>query len=178
MARAARDGLIFTGDPGAESLYRHDGDTSNEWDLVTLERLRMAGMWARSIPTIRVVRTNTFPRPYWSSFEGRPAHAMMWHSGAALLSILGVVYPTRSVEEIARLILERDSGWTHQFRTNLGQLDQYADCGCELVVTDPFRDSPELWESLEQDRAALWQRILELSGYDLNGEPSPARGGS
>ena len=101
-----------------------------------------------------------------------------WHSGAALLSVLGVVYQTRSVEEIARLVLEQDSCWTHRFRTDLGQLDQYAECGCELVVTDPIQVSPEMWESLEQDRAALWQRILELSGYDLKGELPPARGGS
>ena len=42
IARAAREGRIFTRDPGAEDSYRHDGDVSNEWELVTLERLRRA----------------------------------------------------------------------------------------------------------------------------------------
>ena len=40
MARAARQGRIFTKDPGAADGFRHDGDGANEWELVTLERLR------------------------------------------------------------------------------------------------------------------------------------------
>ena len=40
IARAAREGLIFTRDPGDTDAFRHDGDVSNEWELVTLERLR------------------------------------------------------------------------------------------------------------------------------------------
>ncbi len=40
LARAAREGRVFTRDPGDEVHFRHDGDTSNEWQLVTLERLR------------------------------------------------------------------------------------------------------------------------------------------
>ena len=42
MARAARDGLIFTGKAGTERRFTHDGNTSNEWKLVTLERLKRA----------------------------------------------------------------------------------------------------------------------------------------
>ena len=41
MARAARHGIIFTREPGTEDRYRHDGDVSNEWDLVTMERLQL-----------------------------------------------------------------------------------------------------------------------------------------
>ena len=42
IARAAREGLIFTGDPGDAGAFRHDDDVSNEWELVTLERLHRA----------------------------------------------------------------------------------------------------------------------------------------
>ena len=42
MARAARNGTIFPSEPGTEDRYRHDSDTSNEWELITRERLRMA----------------------------------------------------------------------------------------------------------------------------------------
>ena len=38
MARAARHGLIFPREPGTKDRYRHDGDTSNEWELATTER--------------------------------------------------------------------------------------------------------------------------------------------
>ena len=41
-ARAARNGAIFPSEPGTEDHYRHDGDTSNGWELITRERLRMA----------------------------------------------------------------------------------------------------------------------------------------
>ena len=181
IARAARDGRIFTKDPKDEQLYRHAGDISNEWELVTRERLKMAGEEAGSVQFLQdrwcsqesVKSRSIFPR-----MVGRSAHGMLWHSGAALLSVLKVAYPTRSVEEIGRSTSEHDRSWAHEFRTDLAQIDQYAECGCELVVTDPIQVSPELWESLEQDRAALWQRILELSGYDLNGELPPARGGA
>ncbi len=36
------------------------------------------------------------------------------------------------------------------------------------MVTELVTNLPELWEDLEADRNALWQRILDLSGYDLN----------
>ena len=49
MARAARAGTIFPKEPGAEGRYRRDGDTSNEWELVTAERLRMATSRNRGI---------------------------------------------------------------------------------------------------------------------------------
>ena len=42
MAHAAREGLVFCKEPGTEHLYRHDGDISNEWELVTSERLHQA----------------------------------------------------------------------------------------------------------------------------------------
>ena len=35
MARAAREGLVFCKEPDNEHRYRHDGDVSNEWELVT-----------------------------------------------------------------------------------------------------------------------------------------------
>ena len=88
--------------------------------------------------------------------------------GAALLSILGVIYPMRSTVEMARLVHEHDGGWSHRFQSDLVRIEQYAECGCELVVTEPLTNLPELWEDLEADREALWRRILDLSGYDLN----------
>ena len=84
------------------------------------------------------------------------------------LSILGVIYPMRSTVEMARLVQEHDGSWSHRFQSDLVRIEQYAECGCELVVTEPVTNLPELWEDLEADREALWQRILDLSGYDLN----------
>ena len=40
MARAAREGFVFCREPSAEYHHCHDGDVSNEWELVTLERLQ------------------------------------------------------------------------------------------------------------------------------------------
>ena len=51
LARASREERIFTGDPRDADAYRRDGDTSNEGELVTLERLRGAA---------RVNRTSSF----------------------------------------------------------------------------------------------------------------------
>ena len=102
-----------------------------------------------------------------NTMEGCNAHAMLWHSGAALLSIQGVVYSMRSVAAMAQLVEEHDGGWIHEFKSGLDRTDQYAECGCELVVTDPVRDLPELWRRLEIDPDALWERIRELCGYGL-----------
>ena len=49
IARAAREGRIFTKDPSAASGFLHDGDVSNEWELVTKERLREASEEARDL---------------------------------------------------------------------------------------------------------------------------------
>ena len=175
IARAAREGLILTGDPGDADAFRHDGVVSNEWDLVTLERLDRA---ARAHGTIGRMRAH-FPwyadgdppqRRHPSNVhtsQGRDAHMLLWNSGAALLSILGVTYPRDSVADMAVAIARHDAGWSHAFRSDLERIDQYSGCGCEMVVTDPIDDVPALWRDLEVDRNALWERILELSGYDL-----------
>ena len=81
----------------------------------------------------------------------------------------------RSTVEMAQLIREHDGGWSHEFQSDLDQLEQYAEYGCELVVTDYVRDLPELWRCLEVDRDALWRRISELSGYDLAGSAGSSR---
>ena len=52
MARAAREGLVFCKEPGTEHRYRHDGHTSNEWELVTRERLRRAAIENRMLSEI------------------------------------------------------------------------------------------------------------------------------
>ena len=168
IARAAREGRIFTGDPSAAEYFRHGGDVSNEWEMVTKERLReareanrgLAGrylMW-RHRPLTGTVATRT---------AGRNAHGLLWNSGAALLSTLGVIYPRDSVAEIAAAIARHDAGWSHAFRSDLVRIDQYYGCGCEVVVTDPIDDVPAMWRDLESDRIALWERIRQRSGYDL-----------
>ena len=175
MARAAREGRIFTRDPSAADRFRHDDDVSNEWELATLERLQRA---ARVHGNIELLRDNF---PWYAegdpptrrhpinvhTNQGRNAHELLWNSGAALLSILGVIYPRDSVAEMARSIAEYDAGWRHEFRSDLERIDQYSGCGCEVVVTDPIADVPAMWRDLEGDRVALWERIRELSGYDL-----------
>ena len=98
---------------------------------------------------------------------GRNTHGLLWNSGAALLSILGVIYPRDSVAEMAAAIARHDAGWSPEFQSDLAQIDQYSDCGCEVVVTDPIADVPAMWRDLEIDRGALWERIRQLSGYDL-----------
>ena len=184
MARAAREGRIFTRDPSAADSFRHDDDVSKEWELVTLERLKRASQIHRSIERLRDgfawyaegdpparrhpinVHTN----------QGRNAHELLWNSGAALLSILSVIYPRDSVAEMARSIAEHDSGWSHALRIDLDRIDQYSGCGCEVVVTDPIDDVPAMWWNLESDHVALWKRIRELSGYDLASAQSSSNG--
>ena len=102
-----------------------------------------------------------------NAIPGRNAHGLLWNSGAALLSILGVIYPRDSVAEMAAAIARHDAGWSHAFRSDLERIDQYSGCGCEVVVTDPIDDVPAMWRDLEIDRCALWERIRQLSGYDL-----------
>ena len=176
VAGAARGGLIFPHEFVVEEHYRHDGDTSNQWDLVALERLQLVAKFNRATGSLQELNrkgekglpSSYYRDPYWS-LEGRNAHIVLWHSGAALLSILDGIYPMRSTAEMVRLIQEHDPGWRHPFHSDMDQLDQYAECGCELVVTDPNTVLDELWRSLDADKDALWSRVQELSGYDLTG---------
>ena len=187
MARAAREGLVFCKEPGNEHRYRHDGDVSNEWELVTRERLRRAASTHRGMEALRGFSpwyalgdppARRHPINVHTS-QGRDAYGLLWNSGAALLSILGAVYPRGSVAEMARSIAPHDAGWRHDFRSDLDRIDQYSGCGCEVVITNPIADVPAMWRHLEADRDALWQRIRDLSGYDLaldpggGQEPSP-----
>ena len=143
-------------------------------ELATLERLQRA---ARVHGNIELLR-DSFPwyaegdpparrhRLNVHTDQGRNAHELLWNSGAALLSILGVIYPRDSVAEMATAIARHDAGWSHAFRSDLERIDQYSGCGCEVVVTDPIDDVPTMWRDLEIDRDALWDRIRQLSGYD------------
>ena len=111
IARAAREGRVFTRDPGAEDSYRHDGDVSNEWDLVTLERFKWV---CEEAGDLDYVRRSWLDRsrlsPVLNAMRGRNAHGLLWDSGAALLSILGVIYPRDSVAETAAAIARHDAG--------------------------------------------------------------------
>ena len=68
---------------------------------------------------------------------------------------------------MAAAITRHDDHWSHAFRSDLHCIDQYSGCGCEVVVINPIDDVPAMWRDLEVDRNALWERIRELSGYDL-----------
>ena len=168
IARAAREGRIFTRDPRNADAFRHDGDVSNEWELVTKERLREASEEARDLDHLRGYWLDQPRRsPVLNALPGRNAHWLLLNSGAALLSILGVIYPRDSVAEMATAITRHDAGWSHAWRSDLERIDQYSGCACEVVVTDPIDDVAAMWRDLESDRIALWERIRALSGYDL-----------
>ena len=180
IARAAREGRIFTGHSGAEDRYRHDGEVCNEWELVTVERLRRASEEARDLGHLHgywLDRSGRSPAPERHT-RAKRLYGLLWNSGAALLSILGEIYPRDSVAEVAAAIAQYDAGWGHAFRSDLDRIDQYSGCGCEVVVTDPIDDVPALWRDLQVDRDALWERIRQLSGYDLAAVQPPSSGGS
>ena len=85
IARAAREGRIFTRDPRDTDAFRHDGDDSNEWELVTAERLKGASEEAGDLSNVRR-RWLERPRlsPARNAIPGRIAHGLLWNSGAAL----------------------------------------------------------------------------------------------
>ena len=43
-----------------------------------------------------------------------------------------------------------------------------------MVVTDPINDVLAMRQDLQVDRDALWERIRDLSGYDLTLDPAGA----
>ena len=135
VARAARGGRILPRDSGSEDHHLHDGDTNNEWGPVTLERLQLVAKFNRDTGTLQELNWEGEKSPLasyyldpYSRMDGRNAHLVLWHSGTALLSILGVIYPMRSTAEMARLIQEHDPGWRHPFQSDMDQLEQYAEC--------------------------------------------------
>ena len=179
MSQAARQGRIFAKKPGTEEKYEHNGDTSNEWELVTLRKLERAAEENRSIPSLRMIYGTRRMReliPY--TIPGRTAYWILWCSGSAVMSILGVMYENRSLVAMAETLRERDPRWNHRFASDLDCLDQYNYCACEFVVTDPITDLDAMWEALETDRDALWERIRELTGYELNEPPPEISSGS
>ena len=174
MARAAREGLIFTREPGAEQRYHHDGNTSNEWELVTLERLKRAASASAQLDMLQEIHD---PRPVnrinVNTRTGTNAHELLWHAATALLSILKVLHPVSSLVDIAQALKENDPDWSREFASDLDCIDHYAGCGCEVVVTRPITDVPAMWKDLRTDRNALWERIRQVSGYDLDKEWPP-----
>ena len=173
MSQAARQGRIFAKKPGTEEKYEHDGDKSNEWELVTLRKLERAANENRSIPSLRNDLWVTGMRgAILHTVPGSTAYWILWCSGSAVMSILGVMYENRSLVAMAETLKERDPGWNHRFASDLDCLDQYNYCGCDVVVTDPITNLDAMWEALETDRDGLWERVRELTGYDLN-QPAP-----
>ena len=168
MAQASLQGRIIPREPGTEGKYRHDGDTSSEWELVTLGKLRRAASEYRHIPLVREIFDRTpLSRLEVRQSQGSTAYWLLWSSGSAVLSILGVMYRNRSLVAMAESLKEMDPGWDHEFASDLDCLDQYNYCACEVVVTSPIPDLAAMWNALDRDREALWRRIRELSGYDL-----------
>ena len=45
-------------------------------------------------------------------------------------------------------IAQHDAGWSHSFQSDLDRIDQYSDCGCEVVVTDLINDVPAMRQDL------------------------------
>lgn len=172
MALAARQGRIIPRESGTEDRYRHDGDTSNEWDLVTLPKLKRAVYENRVTADLKEF-FNRYRRSTRDvcSLQGGNAYWLLWSSGSAIMSLLGIMYPNRSLLAMAETLGERDPGWSHEFASDLDCLDQYNYCACEVVVTEPIVDLQAMWEALERARNALWRRIGELSGYDLHVAP-------
>ena len=175
MARAAREGLIFTRNPGAEfaAATMVTSPTSGSWS-------RWSAFSGRPRSTAAsIVCGITFPwyadgdpparrhRINVHTSQGRNAHELLWNSGAAPPVHPGRNLPRESVAEMAIAIAHHDAGWTHEFRSDLDRIDQYSACGCEVVITDPIDDVPTMWRNLEIDRDALWERIHQLSEYDL-----------
>ena len=88
LARAAREGRVFTRDLGTEDSYRHDGDVSNEWEMVTRERL-------------------------WEAHEanrGRDGLALMWRH-RLLTGVVGTTISGRNAHDLDDLLqlFQRDS---------------------------------------------------------------------
>ena len=82
-----------------------------------------APWYSEGDPPTRRHRTNVHTN------QGCDAYSLLWNSGVALLSILGVVCPRESVAEMARSIVEYDAGWRHDFRSDLDRVDQYSGAG-------------------------------------------------
>ena len=166
IARAAREGRIFTRDPREADDFRHEGDVEAPQARGPGPRQHRAA--AGKIPLVcrrRSARSPTPPQCPHRPGAKRPRAAVELGSGAPVHP--GRHLPTDSVVEIAAAIARHDAGWTREFRSNLERIDQYSGCGCEVVVTDPIDDVPSMWRDLESDRIALWERIRALSGYDL-----------
>ena len=174
MSQASQQGRILTKEPGTEQKYGHDGDTSNEWELVTLRKLERAVTENRRIPSIREFtdRPRRSRLDVWS-IQGSTAYWVLWSSGSALMSILGVMYENRSLLAMEATLKEKDPEWVYEFASDLDCLDQYNLCACEAVVINPIANLDVMWEALDQDREALWQRIRDLSGYEFPGSLEP-----
>ena len=69
---------------------------------------------------------------------------------------------------MARSIAQHDAGWSAQIsRATLTASTSTPVADAKLVVTDPINDVPAMRRDLEVDRGALWDRIRDLTGYDL-----------
>ena len=111
MAQAAKQGRIFAESPEEVGKYQHDGDTSNEWELVTLHKLRLAARQVH-IEESHVYIYERFGPMTGDIFrhQGGNAYWQLWHAGSAILSIPGVTYPNRSLVNMAQLILDQRPG--------------------------------------------------------------------
>ncbi len=172
MAQAAQRGRIRTRKPQDIEKYRHHRDTSNEWEMVTLGKLRRAATEYRRIPVVReIIDGPRLSRLEVRQTQGTTAYRLLWCSGSAIMSMLGIMYENHSLVAMAETLREADPGWHHDFASDLDCLDQYNGCGCEAVASSLIADLAAMWDSLDRDRDALWRRISELSGYDLNATP-------
>ena len=168
MAQSALQGKIYTKRPEDVAIYQHDGDTSREWEFITYPKLERAACKLVELP----MNKHSYHRRAWRSnihspMEGRNAYWLLWESGSAILSILGLTYMNRSLVAMANSLKENMPQWNYQFASDLDCLDQYNSCACEEVVTCPIQNMEAMWKALEKDRKALWDRIERLSDVSI-----------
>ena len=80
MARACQCDTIFPKQAGTESLFRHDGDTSNEWDVVTTKLFRETLQASSTITSLKAMP--------WFLEGDAMAQFMNWFHGRGAVRLL------------------------------------------------------------------------------------------
>ena len=107
------------------------------------------------------------------TIPGSTAYWILWCSGSAVMSILGVMYENRSLVAMAETLKERDPGWNHRFASDLDCLDQYNLLWMREwwspIPSPTWKPCGKRWK---QTGTPCGNGSASLTGYDLN-EPAP-----